>query len=66
MLRHRIKPGMTGLAQVYGYRGETPSDEDMRRRIQYDILYINNWSPWLDIKILFLTLACVFNRHNAY
>lgn len=55
MARHRIKPGITGLAQVSGCRGETETIEKMARRVELDIAYINNWSVWLDIKILIKT-----------
>nr|MCU0792492.1 sugar transferase [Opitutaceae bacterium] len=51
--RHLAKPGMTGYAQINGLRGDT----DLSRRIQHDIYYIENWSPWLDLQILALTLA---------
>jgi len=54
--RHRFKPGMTGLAQVRGFRGETKNTDDMLARIRFDIFYIENWSIWLDLKIIFLTL----------
>lgn len=52
MTRHRIKPGMTGLAQIRGYRGETKDLEQMKMRVQYDLEYINNWSIWMDLSIL--------------
>lgn len=55
LARHRIKPGMTGLAQINGLRGETDTVEAMSKRVEYDLQYISNWSPLLDIKILFLT-----------
>jgi putative colanic acid biosynthesis UDP-glucose lipid carrier transferase len=55
MARHRIKPGITGLAQVNGCRGETETLEKMQQRVDIDLRYINNWSLWLDIKILFKT-----------
>ena len=55
MARHRIKPGITGLAQVSGSRGETDTLEKMEKRIELDLAYINNWSLWLDIKILIKT-----------
>ncbi|WP_259198131.1 MULTISPECIES: undecaprenyl-phosphate glucose phosphotransferase [unclassified Pseudomonas] len=55
MARHRIKPGITGLAQVNGCRGETETLEKMQKRVDIDLSYINNWSLWLDIKILFKT-----------
>jgi putative colanic acid biosynthesis UDP-glucose lipid carrier transferase len=55
LARHRIKPGMTGLAQIRGYRGETRELEQMEKRVQYDLEYINNWSLWLDFTILVRT-----------
>ncbi len=55
LARHRIKPGMTGLAQIKGLRGETDTLEAMSKRVEYDLEYISNWSPLLDLKILFLT-----------
>lgn len=65
MLRHRIKPGLTGLAQVNGFRGETDTLDKMQARVNYDLAYINNWSIWLDISILFRTVFVLFGR-NAY
>jgi putative colanic acid biosynthesis UDP-glucose lipid carrier transferase len=65
LARHRIKPGMTGLAQIRGHRGETDSVEKMQKRVECDLEYINRWSPWLDLKILFLTPFALFSR-NAY
>ena len=56
LARHRIKPGMTGLAQIRGYRGETKKLEQMEKRVQYDLEYINNWSLWLDLSIMVRTL----------
>lgn len=56
MKRHKVKPGITGWAQVNGYRGETDTIEKMQKRVEYDLWYINNWSLWLDIKIIFLTV----------
>lgn len=66
MLRHKVKPGITGLAQVNGYRGETETIDKMEKRVEFDHRYIREWSFWLDIKILFQTLAIVFKRQNAY
>jgi putative colanic acid biosysnthesis UDP-glucose lipid carrier transferase len=66
MLRHKVKPGITGLAQVNGWRGETDSLDKMQKRVEYDLAYIHNWSLWLDLKILFLTAFRVFNDRNAY
>jgi putative colanic acid biosynthesis UDP-glucose lipid carrier transferase len=65
MIRHRIKPGITGLAQVNGYRGETECVEKMETRVLYDIDYINHWSIWLDLKILIKTPFTLF-RKNIY
>lgn len=65
MARHRIKPGITGLAQVTGHRGETETLEKMQRRVEQDLAYINHWSLWLDIKILLKTPFTLFSR-NIY
>ena len=64
--RHKIRPGITGLAQVRGFRGETDTLEKMRKRIEYDIQYIDQWSLMLDLKIIFLTILHGFNNKNAY
>jgi putative colanic acid biosynthesis UDP-glucose lipid carrier transferase len=66
MIRHKVRPGITGWAQVNGLRGETDTLEKMRRRVQYDIDYLNNWSLWLDLKILLKTAATVLNDKHAY
>jgi putative colanic acid biosynthesis UDP-glucose lipid carrier transferase len=66
MLRHKVKPGITGLAQVSGWRGETDTLEKMERRIECDHRYIREWSLWLDLKILFQTVFVVLSRKNAY
>jgi putative colanic acid biosynthesis UDP-glucose lipid carrier transferase len=66
MLRHKVKPGITGLAQVRGWRGETDTLEKMQRRVDCDHEYIREWSLWLDIKILFQTAFVVLRRQNAY
>lgn len=65
MIRHFCKPGITGWAQVTGFRGETKELWQMEGRIERDIWYIENWSPWLDFKIIFLTLKCMIipDRH---
>ena len=63
--RHRVKPGITGWAQVNGLRGETDIPEKMRARIKYDVYYIENWSLMFDAKILLMTVPAVFQR-NAY
>jgi Undecaprenyl-phosphate glucose phosphotransferase len=65
MLRHKVKPGMTGWAQVNGYRGLTESKEKMALRIEHDLWYIQNWSLWLDVKILLMT-PFVMIHSNAY
>jgi Undecaprenyl-phosphate glucose phosphotransferase len=64
--RHRVKPGLTGLAQVSGYRGETATVERMRGRVDLDVYYIDHWSIWFDLKILLLTLVTLFRGDNAY
>jgi putative colanic acid biosynthesis UDP-glucose lipid carrier transferase len=67
LVRHWIKPGVTGWAQVNGYRGETKTDEEMQNRINFDIWYIENWTFWLDIKIIFITVYNVVRgEENAY
>ena len=66
MIRHKVRPGMTGWAQVHGLRGETTAVEQMRLRVQYDLDYLRNWSLWLDLKILFKTTLIVFRGGNAY
>ncbi|MGI9350909.1 MAG: undecaprenyl-phosphate glucose phosphotransferase [Rhizobiaceae bacterium] len=65
-IRHKIKPGITGWAQVNGYRGETKEPELMKKRVEFDIEYIDNWSLWLDAKILLRTLKCGFIDQRAY
>ena len=66
MLRHKIKPGMTGLAQVNGWRGETDELFKMEKRVEFDHKYIREWSVLLDLKILFRTLFVVLSDQNAY
>ncbi len=66
MLRHKIKPGITGWAQVNGWRGETDTLEKMQKRIEFDLAYKRNWSLWLDIKIIFLTVFKGFIGKNVY
>jgi putative colanic acid biosynthesis UDP-glucose lipid carrier transferase len=56
MVRHFVKPGITGLAQTKGYRGEVEIDGDIINRVKYDIFYIENWSLLLDIKIILITI----------
>ena len=66
MIRHKVPPGMTGLAQVNGCRGETARVEDMQARVDYDLEYLRRWSPLLDFKILFLTAIRVLRDEKAY
>jgi len=66
MRRHKVKPGITGWAQVNGFRGETPRIEQMQRRVELDLWYINNWNLLLDLKILFKTAFEVAGARNAY
>ena len=62
MIKHHVRPGMTGWTQVHGWRGDT----SIHKRIEYDIYYIENWSLTIDIKILFLTVVKGFVNKNAY
>ena len=64
--RHRVKPGITGWAQVNGLRGETPTIEAMHARVKHDLFYIENWSIWFDLWILLRTFAVGFVHPNAY
>lgn len=66
MQRHKIKPGITGWAQINGWRGETDTLEKMQKRVECDMYYIENWTPWLDIKIILLTLFRGFVSKRAY
>ncbi|MEM9658689.1 MAG: sugar transferase, partial [Planctomycetota bacterium] len=66
MLRHKVKPGITGLAQVNGWRGETETLEKMERRVEYDHRYIREWSLGMDVRILLKTLLVVLRQENAY
>jgi len=65
-LRHHVKPGITGWAQIHGFRGETPEIALMNERIQLDIWYINNWSFWLDLRIMARTCIELLKPRNAY
>jgi exopolysaccharide biosynthesis polyprenyl glycosylphosphotransferase len=64
--RHRVKPGITGWAQVNGWRGDTDSEEKIERRVEHDLYYIENWSLWLDVRILFATILLGWVHKNAY
>jgi putative colanic acid biosynthesis UDP-glucose lipid carrier transferase len=66
MLRHKVKPGVTGWAQINGWRGETDTLEKMRRRLEFDLEYVRNWSLALDLKIIGLTILRGFNGKNVY
>jgi putative colanic acid biosynthesis UDP-glucose lipid carrier transferase len=66
MLRHKVKPGITGWAQINGWRGETDTLEKMRRRLEFDLEYVRNWSLILDLKIIGLTILRGFNGKNVY
>ena len=66
MLRHKVRPGITGLAQVNGFRGETSDIEKMRERVRYDLEYLKNWSLGLDLRILIKTVRIVLTDRNAY
>ena len=66
MVRHKVKPGITGWAQVNGYRGETNTLDKMESRIQYDLDYLRNWSLKLDILIILKTIRLVFADQKAY
>lgn len=62
MVKHQVRPGLTGWAQINGYRGDT----SIKKRIEYDIFYIENWTISFDIKIMFLTIFKGFINKNAY
>ncbi len=65
--RHKVKPGITGWAQINGWRGETDTQEKIQKRVEHDLYYIENWSLWLDIQILLRTPGSLLaNRDNAY
>jgi putative colanic acid biosysnthesis UDP-glucose lipid carrier transferase len=67
MERHYIRPGVTGLAQIKGCRGEINSDEDVENRLKFDLYYIENWSLFLDIKIILITIKnFITGDENAY
>jgi putative colanic acid biosynthesis UDP-glucose lipid carrier transferase len=66
MVRHKVTPGMTGLAQVSGYRGETESIEKMKGRVELDLEYLRNWSLALDIQIILKTIVLLFSDKSAY
>jgi putative colanic acid biosynthesis UDP-glucose lipid carrier transferase len=66
MLRHKVRPGITGLAQINGYRGQTDTIDKMRGRVELDLEYLRNWSLGLDLRIIARTLLLIFNDRKAY
>jgi putative colanic acid biosynthesis UDP-glucose lipid carrier transferase len=67
VIRHFMKPGITGWAQIHGYRGEITSRVDIKNRVEHDLWYMENWNQWLDFKIIFLTAYnMVRGQENAY
>ena len=66
MLRHKVKPGITGWAQVNGFRGETETVNKMVKRVEYDLEYIHRWSLWFDLKIIIKTAFGGFSGKNVY
>src|SRR5439155_3753536 len=66
MIRHKVRPGITGLAQVNGFRGETDTVEKMKARIEYDLAYLRSWSLLLDLQIVLKTVVVVLRKQNAY
>jgi putative colanic acid biosynthesis UDP-glucose lipid carrier transferase len=66
MVRHKVKPGITGWAQVNGLRGETETIDKMRARVEYDLAYLRNWSLGLDLQIIVRTVRVIFFDRNAY
>jgi len=66
MLRHKVKPGITGWAQINGWRGETDTLNKMEKRVEYDLAYIENWNIWFDIKIILMSVIKGFAGSNAH
>ena len=67
MMRHWVKPGISGWAQVHGYRGETRDPFLMKKRVRYDVWYIENWTFWLDLQIIVQTMVNIIKgEKNAY
>jgi Undecaprenyl-phosphate glucose phosphotransferase len=64
--RHKVRPGITGWAQIHGWRGEIDDPEALRRRVEHDLFYIENWSVWLDLRILAMTPLCLLDTRRAY
>jgi lipopolysaccharide/colanic/teichoic acid biosynthesis glycosyltransferase len=66
LVRHRVRPGITGWAQVNGWRGETKTIDQLRHRVEHDLFYIENWSLGFDLYILFRTVVTVASQKNAF
>ncbi len=66
MLRHKVKPGLTGWAQIHGFRGETDTIDKMEKRVEYDLEYLRHWTPMLDVYIILRTVKLVLTGKNAY
>ena len=64
--RHNVKPGITGWAQVNGWRGETDTEDKILKRVEYDLFYIENWSILFDLRIILHTIPTLFRQENAY
>jgi lipopolysaccharide/colanic/teichoic acid biosynthesis glycosyltransferase len=64
--RHNVKPGITGWAQIHGFRGQTDTEDKMRRRVEHDLYYIDHWSLWLDFSIVLRTALSPTAYRNAY
>jgi putative colanic acid biosynthesis UDP-glucose lipid carrier transferase len=65
LIRNRVKPGLTGLAQIHGLGGELNTVEQIRERVRYDLQYVGRWSPWLDVKIVFRAAELLFKLHHT-
>jgi putative colanic acid biosynthesis UDP-glucose lipid carrier transferase len=66
MIRHKVRPGITGWAQVNGFRGETATIDKMQQRVRYDLEYLQHWSLGLDLKIIVRTILMVMKGDDAY
>jgi lipopolysaccharide/colanic/teichoic acid biosynthesis glycosyltransferase len=64
LIRNKTSPGITGWAQINGYRGKNPTDEQIRKRMEYDLWYMNNWNIWLDLYIIFRSFFAILNKPN--
>ena len=65
-VRHKVKPGITGWAQVNGWRGNTETEQDIRGRVEHDLYYIENWSVLLDLNIMIRTVFTVLDGRNSF